>query len=45
MRTDVSVSDVFALLMSSTCLACGRQGREDASQRLVGVVLDGLRPR
>ena len=30
-RTDVSVSDVFALLMS-TCLACGRQGREDASR-------------
>ena len=35
-RTDVSVTDVFALLMS-TCLACGRQGREDASERLVGV--------
>jgi len=43
-RTDVSVSDVFALL-TSTCIACGRQGREDSSQRLVGVVLDGLRPR
>ena len=43
-RTDVSVTDVFALLMS-TCLACGRQGREDASERLVGVMLDGLRPR
>jgi AcrR family transcriptional regulator len=43
-RTDVSISDVFALL-ASTCLACGRQGREASSQRLVGVVLDGLRPR
>jgi AcrR family transcriptional regulator len=43
-RADVSASDVFALL-SSTCIACGRQGREDASERLVGVVLDGLRTR
>jgi AcrR family transcriptional regulator len=43
-RTDVTVSDVMVLL-SGTCIACGRQGVEDASPRLVGVVLDGLRPR
>jgi AcrR family transcriptional regulator len=43
-RHDVSASDVLALL-SSANIACGRQGREDASERLVGVVLDGLRPR
>jgi AcrR family transcriptional regulator len=43
-RPDVSVADVFALL-SSTSIACGRQGLADASERLVGVVLDGLRPR
>jgi AcrR family transcriptional regulator len=43
-RGDVSVADVFALL-TSTCIACGRQGASDSSARLVGVVLDGLRPR
>jgi AcrR family transcriptional regulator len=42
-RRDVTVSDVM-VLMASTCIACGRQGFEDASPRLVGVVLDGLRP-
>jgi AcrR family transcriptional regulator len=42
-RQDVAVSDVM-VLMASTCIACGRQGFEDASPRLVGVVLAGLRP-
>jgi AcrR family transcriptional regulator len=41
-REDVSSSDVTSLLMG-TCMAADRRGTAAATERLVGVICDGLR--